>query len=139
MANQHDGQGHGHHIIPLKVYWAVFGALVFLTLTTTEVASLDLGGLNVPVALLIAGTKASLVVLFFMALRYDNKVNAMIFSVGLLFVLVFIGFVLLDTEFRGEFDDLLKGTVMDQQATQKDLEARQKIVETELAPPDSAR
>jgi len=139
MANQHDGQGHGHHIIPLKVYWAVFGALVFLTLTTTEVASLDLGGLNVPVALLIAGTKASLVVLFFMALKYDNKVNAMIFSVGLLFVLVFIGFVLLDTEFRGEFDDLLKGTVMDQQATQKDLEARQKIVDTELAPPDSAR
>jgi cytochrome c oxidase subunit 4 len=139
MANQHDGQGHGHHIIPLKVYWAVFGALVFLTLTTTEVASLDLGGLNVPVALLIAGMKASLVVLFFMALRYDNKVNAMIFSVGLLFVLVFIGFVLLDTEFRGEFDDLLKGTVMDQQATQKDLEARQKIVDTELAPPDSAR
>lgn len=139
MANQHDSQGHGHHIIPLKVYWAVFGALVFLTLTTTEVASLDLGGLNVPVALLIAGTKASLVVLFFMALKYDNKVNAMIFSVGLLFVLVFIGFVLLDTEFRGEFDDLLKGTVMDQQATQKDLEARQKIVDTELAPPDSAR
>lgn len=135
MSNEHET--HGHHIIPLKVYWAVFGGLILLTLTTTEVASLDLGGLNVPVALLIAGMKATLVVLFFMALRYDKKVNAMIFSIGLLFVLVFIGFTLLDTEFRGEFDSILKGTVTDQKATEAELQARQKVVETELAPPDS--
>ena len=137
MSKEHES--HGHHIIPLKVYWAVFGGLILLTLTTTEAAALDLGGFNVPVALLIAGAKATLVVLFFMALKYDKKVNAMIFSIGLIFVLVFIGFVLLDTEFRGAFDSMLQGTVTDQKATEAELQARQKIVDTELAPADSAK
>jgi len=137
MSKEHES--HGHHIIPLKVYWAVFGGLILLTLTTTEAAALDLGGFNVPVALLIAGAKATLVVLFFMALKYDKKVNAMIFSVGLIFVLVFIGFVLLDTEFRGEFDSMLQGTVTDQKASEAELQARQKLVDTELAPADTTK
>lgn len=122
--HENDGHGHGHHIIPLKVYWAVFGGLIFLTVVTVLSHYVDLGGFNVPLVLLIATAKASLVVMFFMALKYDKKVNAMIFSVGLLFVFVFIGFVLLDTEFRGEFDPIQQGTVTEQQLSDKAMEAR---------------
>ena len=109
------GQGHGHHIIPYKVYYAVFGALIFLTITTVITASIDLSGFNVPLALAIAGVKATLVVMFFMALKYDSKVNVMIFSVGLLFVIVFLGFTLLDTEFRGAFDRSKATPISDQE------------------------
>lgn len=104
-----------HHIIPYKVYYLVFGALIFLTISTVSTASVDLGGLNVPIALAFAGAKASLVVMFFMALKYDSKVNVMVFGVGLLFVLVFLGFTLLDTETRGFFDDTKDQTISDQE------------------------
>ncbi|HUF10495.1 MAG TPA: cytochrome C oxidase subunit IV family protein [Rhodothermales bacterium] len=125
----HEKDGHGHHIIPLKVYWAVFGMLIFLTVVTVLSAYVDLGGLNVPLALAIAGVKATLVVLFFMALKYDKKVNVMIFSIGLLFVLVFIGFVLLDTLYRGEFDPILQGTVAEQQVSERALEVRRDSID----------
>lgn len=130
MAGEHDsvhkddGHGHGHYIIPLKVYWAVFGGLIFFTVVTVLSHYVDLGGFNVPLVLLIAGAKASLVVMFFMALKYDKKVNLMIFSIGLLFVLVFIGFTLLDTQYRGEFDPIQKGTVAEQQALEQERQAR---------------
>ena len=124
MDHEKDGHGHGHHIIPLKVYWAVFGTLIFFTVVTVLSAYVDLGGLNVPLALAIAGAKATLVVMFFMALKYDKKVNLMIFSIGLLFVLVFMGFVLLDTQYRGEFDPIQKGTVAEWQLSDRTLEAR---------------
>lgn len=129
MDHERDSHGHGHHIIPVKVYLAVFGALLFFTVVTVLAAYADLGGLNVPLALAIAGVKATLVVMFFMALKYDKKVNLMIFSIGLLFVLVFIGFVLLDTEFRGEFDPIQRGTVMEQQASEKALQARRDSID----------
>lgn len=104
---------HGHHIIPYKVYYAVFGALIFLTVVTVITAQIDLGVFNVPLALLIAGSKSALVVMFFMALKYDNKVNILVFGVGVLFVVVFLGFTMLDTEFRGTFDPIKEGTVSD--------------------------
>jgi len=132
IGHENEGHGHGHYIIPLKVYWMVFGGLILLTILTVASHYVHLGPFNVPLVLAIAGAKASLVVMFFMALKYDKKVNAMIFSIGLVFVLVFIGFVLLDTEFRGTFDPILKGTVAEQQATQDELEARQETVQTEL-------
>jgi cytochrome c oxidase subunit 4 len=132
MAHEHDSHGHGHHIIPVKVYWAVFIGLLFFTIITVLAAYVNLGPLNIPLALAIAGAKATLVVMFFMALKYDKKINVMIFSIGLLFVLVFMGFVLLDTEFRGEFDPIQRGTVAEQQATEAQLESRIESVNAEL-------
>jgi cytochrome c oxidase subunit 4 len=124
---------HGHHIIPYRVYYIVFGGLIFLTITTVITASFDLGGFNVPLALAIAVAKASLVVMFFMALKYDTRVNMMVFGVGLLFVLIFIGFTMLDTEFRGTFNPMLETTVSDQQVIIDQEEARlQEINEMEV-------
>ena len=64
-----------HHITPLKIYLRVAGILFFLTAVTVWVSYVDLGFLNIVVALLIAGTKASIVALFFMHLLWDDKKN----------------------------------------------------------------
>ena len=65
------------HIVSRKVYFAVFSALMICTLLTVLAAEADLNhiysGLNVMVALAIASFKASLVVLYFMHLRYSPK------------------------------------------------------------------
>ncbi len=90
-----------HHIVPPIVYHRVFGALLVLTVLTVAVAQVHLGPLNVPVALAIALTKASLVAAFFMGLKYDSKVNLLVLAIGLVMVIVFLGFTLLDSAFRG--------------------------------------
>ncbi|NBC84941.1 MAG: oxidase [Bacteroidetes bacterium] len=100
-----------HHIIPFKTLATVFGALIVLTVLTVVAAALPLGPLDMPVAILIAVAKASLVVLYFMALKYDKPVNSLTFSVGTLFVVIFITFTLFDTAFRGDLGDVSSQTV----------------------------
>lgn len=86
------------HVVPLKVLAAVFVALVLLTGVTVAMAGVNLGSLNIYVALAIAGVKATLVVLYFMHLRYDQPFNRIVFMGCLLFVVIFISMVLKDTE-----------------------------------------
>jgi caa(3)-type oxidase subunit IV len=76
---------------------AVFAALVMLTAATVAVAGVDLGNLNLYIALAIAGTKATLVVLYFMHLRYDRPFHLVLFLGCLGFVVLFISLVLTDT------------------------------------------
>jgi len=63
----------GHYKSPLPMYFAVWGALLVGTFLTYEAATIDLGRLNAAVALIIATTKALLVVLFFMHLRHAHE------------------------------------------------------------------
>jgi cytochrome c oxidase subunit IV len=114
-----------HHISSIKMLSIVFGGLVFLTVVTVLTAQLDLGAFNVPLAMTIAVTKASLVVVIFMALKWDNKVNAVIFGIGLLFVAVFISFTLLDTLFRGDLSNTTEGTIQDQTLEEEALKSRE--------------
>ena len=93
-ASAHSGLG---HVVPLWLLAAVFGALLVLTGLTVAVAHVDLGNLNLYLALAIAAVKASLVVLFFMHLFWDRPFNAMIFIGCLLFVSLFIGITLTDS------------------------------------------
>jgi cytochrome c oxidase subunit 4 len=65
--NQHSD----HHIVPVSVYLMVFVALMFGTALTTGVAFIDLGPFNTVVALIIAFIKMSLVILFFMHVKYQ--------------------------------------------------------------------
>lgn len=90
------------HILPLKVYLGVGGALVLLTLITVAVAQVHLGPFNLVVALLIATIKASLVALFFMHLLWDNKLYALIFIGAIAFLGIFITITMLDTMRRGD-------------------------------------
>ena len=62
-----------HHVLPLRTYLSVFGALMGLTALTTWIAYQDLGALNTTVALLIAGVKMFAVLLWFMHLKYSSK------------------------------------------------------------------
>jgi cytochrome c oxidase subunit 4 len=54
------------HITPTRVYYIIFGVLIFCTFLTVQISFLDLGPLNAIAALTIAVFKATLVVLFFM-------------------------------------------------------------------------
>ncbi|HEY3283777.1 MAG TPA: cytochrome C oxidase subunit IV family protein [Armatimonadota bacterium] len=81
---------HGHHIVPLAVYYRVFAALMVLLVLTLFAATFDLGPLNVVIALTIACAKALLVVLYFMHVRYSHKLvwvfgGAAILWLGILF------------------------------------------------------
>jgi cytochrome c oxidase subunit IV len=84
------------HVVPLGVLAAVFAALVALTAVTVASTQLDLGNFNLYVALAIAGVKASLVVLYFMHLRYDRPFHLLLILGCLLFVVLFIALVLTD-------------------------------------------
>jgi cytochrome c oxidase subunit 4 len=92
-APAHSGMG---HVVPLWLLAAVFGALLVLTGLTVTAAQVDLGNLNLYLAMAIATLKATLVVLFFMHLFWDRPFNAMIFIGCLLFVSLFIGITLTD-------------------------------------------
>ena len=93
---------HAHHILPLRLYLGVGGALLFLTIVTVWVAQFDLGAFNMAVAMIIAGVKATLVALFFMHLKYDNKLYMIVFVGALVFLTIFIIFTMFDTENRGD-------------------------------------
>ena len=64
-----------HHVVPVRVYVMVFAILVALTATTTAVAFVDLGRMNIVIMLVIAVTKATLVVLYFMHVRYSSRLT----------------------------------------------------------------
>jgi cytochrome c oxidase subunit 4 len=121
-----------HHVLPKDTLFKVFGGLIVLTILTVAVAYVPLGPLNVPVAIAIAAAKASLVVLFFMALKYDNPVNALTFTIGIIMVVVFITFTLFDTAFRGDLGNVSPQTVEELEREQK--EAQEQM--DQLSPED---
>jgi cytochrome c oxidase subunit 4 len=104
-------QATGHtavgHVVPFKVLLRVWGSLLALTVLTVLVADVDLGRLNLEIALAIAIVKASLVLLFFMHMRYDRPMNAIVFIAALLFFMLFVSLALLDS--RAYSPDLIPG------------------------------
>src|SRR3989442_1648238 len=98
-----DGAVHAH-VSSVPFYVAVFLGLLFLTGMTVGQSYVDLGKLNIVLVILIATLKASLVVTFFMHLKWDNKFNALIFISTIFFIGVFFAYTMNDTEHRGELD-----------------------------------
>lgn len=96
-----DGHSH-HHIIPLKTYILVWGALMVLTVLTVIISRFDFGPLNTLIAVLVATIKGTLVALYFMHLRYDNKFNLIILLGSLFFVVIFFVPTLIDLTTRGD-------------------------------------
>ena len=89
------------HVLPLRVYLAVFLALLVGTALTSWVATLDLGRFNDAVALSIAGTKAALVILYFMHVRYSSRLTQTIVIAALCFFLIFVVLTFADYTTRG--------------------------------------
>jgi cytochrome c oxidase subunit 4 len=95
----HDDDHHGlSHVAPIKVLTATGGTLLVLTLVTVLATRIDFGAnINLAVAMAIAVLKATLVILFFMHLRYDRLFHSVVFVSAILAASLFVGFTLMDS------------------------------------------
>ena len=84
------------HVSPKSTYYAIFGALMVLTAVTVAVAFVHLGALNFPVALAIAITKATLVILFFMHVKYSSRLVQLIVACAFVWLSIMIVGILHD-------------------------------------------
>lgn len=84
------------HIVPLRIYFLVFGALMVGTALTVMAARVDLGPMNIVVALAIAGVKAALVVLYFMHMRYSHRLNWIFAGAAVLWLVLLVGVTMAD-------------------------------------------
>ncbi len=91
---EHQGVG---HVVPISILVKTAAALLVLTVITVWIADFHFGPANIWIALGIASLKGSLVVLFFMHLRYDRPFNGLVFISSMAFVALFISFALTDT------------------------------------------
>jgi cytochrome c oxidase subunit 4 len=98
------GDGHDHglaHTTPVSLLFIILGLLLFLTVLTVAVTSIDLGAQgNLVVAMVIATVKAALVCTFFMHLLWDKKFNTLLFLTSVLFLILFLSMATTD---RGEY------------------------------------
>ena len=85
-----------HHLVPLKVYFFVFFSLMIGTALTVAAAYVEMGWLNTPVALAIAICKASLVVLFFMHVRYNTPLMWVFAATGFFCLVILLALTLQD-------------------------------------------
>jgi cytochrome c oxidase subunit 4 len=89
------------HISPKSTYYAVFAALMVGTAITVAVAFVNLGSFNFPVAIGIAITKATLVILFFMHAKYSSKLTKLLVGTAFFFLLVLLTLTMTDYLSRG--------------------------------------
>lgn len=102
MANHAHENHHEPHVLPLTVYYGVFGALLVLTVLTYAVSFAGLPeSLSLGVAMLVACLKATLVTGVFMHLIWDEKLNVIVLAVSVLAMLLFFGVTLMDEVSRG--------------------------------------
>ena len=95
--DDHDHHGLSH-VAPIKVLVATGGTLLVLTLVTVLATKIDFGAnINLGIAMAIAVVKASLVILFFMHLKYDKIFHTVVFLSAILAASLFVGFTLMDT------------------------------------------
>jgi cytochrome c oxidase subunit 4 len=94
MNNEHAAP---HEVAPLRTYIIIFLALAAGTLLTWGAAQIDLGWANTPIALVIATTKAVLVVLFFMHVIHSTRLTWVVIIASLLWLAVL--FVLTFTDY----------------------------------------
>lgn len=88
------------HIIPYKLYLIVLSGLIILTLISVGVTHIELANLTVFTAILLASVKSILVLIFFMHLKFDNKLlQILVAAVFLLIALVLI-ITFLDYNYR---------------------------------------
>jgi len=94
-ADAHASHGAGH-ISPISLYITIFLALMVLTGVTVGAAYVDLGQFNFLVAMIIAVFKASLVVWYFMHVKYQSKLTKLTVATGLFFLAILLGLMLVD-------------------------------------------
>src|SRR5262245_43877780 len=96
------------HVAPKSMYYAVFAALIVGTGLTVAAAEVDLGFLNNVVMLLIACTKATLVVLFFMHVRWGTRLTWVVAGAGFVWLLILFALGMSDYVSRGWIQGTLR-------------------------------
>jgi cytochrome c oxidase subunit 4 len=89
------------HIVSRKIYFLIFSALMVMTVVTVWAARFDVGRWNAIVALTIAVIKATLVVLYFMHVRYSSKLTWVFVCAGFIWLFILFAFTLSDYLTRG--------------------------------------
>jgi cytochrome c oxidase subunit 4 len=89
------------HVVSPKLYIAIFLALMVLTGVTVWAAGQDFGAYNTAVAVGIAVTKATLVILFFMHVRWAGKLVQLFVASGFIWLAILIAITLADYVSRG--------------------------------------
>jgi cytochrome c oxidase subunit 4 len=85
---------HVEHHLPKSMYFVIFGALMVLTALTVGLAFVNLGQMNVVVALAVAVVKASLVVMFFMHLKYESHLTKVVLGAGIFWLILLLGIIM---------------------------------------------
>lgn len=84
------------HVSSIKLYVGIFLTLMALTAITIVVAYVNLGPWNKVVALGIASTKATLVVLYFMHVKYASRMTKLVVVSGFFFLMILLSLTMLD-------------------------------------------
>jgi len=84
------------HVSPVGLYVTIFGALTVLTALTVFAAFVDLGQFNFLVAMVIAVFKASLVIWYFMHVKYASHLTKLTVATGLFFLVILLSMTLID-------------------------------------------
>jgi cytochrome c oxidase subunit IV len=97
MASEHAQVSHGAgHVSPISMYVTIFLALMVLTAVTVFAAFVNLGQFNFLVAMIIACFKASLVIWYFMHVKYQSKLTKLTLATGMFFLAILLSMMLLD-------------------------------------------
>ena len=89
------------HVSPIKVYIGIFAALMVLSAITVGAAFVNLGIFNPIVALTIAVIKATLVILFFMHVKYSSRLTKITVVLSFFFVAILFAETFMDYATRG--------------------------------------
>ncbi len=89
------------HVVTPRTYYGIFAILILLALATTFIAFLDLGPFNAVVAFVIASIKATLVVLYFMHIRYERRLTFVFAVAGFCWLAIFLVLTFGDYYTRG--------------------------------------
>lgn len=95
---------HSEHIVPIGLYVLIFVTLIILTGVTAGVAFIDLSttihghvvNFNPMVALAIAIFKATLVILFFMHVKYSSRLTKIVVAGGVFWLLILLSLTMAD-------------------------------------------
>jgi cytochrome c oxidase subunit 4 len=110
--NQHQAHGHAdphghgelqmghHHVSSTAMFTNVLLALLVLTAITVGTSRIDFGSANMLIAMFIASVKASLVILFFMHVKWDTAINKLVFLSSFIFLSLLFIFTLADQATR---------------------------------------
>jgi cytochrome c oxidase subunit IV len=94
-AHAHQSLG-ASHVSPVSLYVTIFLALMAMTALTVGAAYVNLGRFNFPVAMIIACFKASLVIWYFMHVKYQSSLTKLTVATGLFFLAILLSMMLID-------------------------------------------